>query len=306
VLVNRADHTMTDHDRALAEQLASRAAVAIDNAQLFASQVSLAHRLQANLLPPSLPVVEGLDLAARYAPSGDGAEVGGDFYDCIRTGRNRLLLVVGDVKGKGVEAAGLTGMARHVIRTVASMEGRPRAILASLNDALFRQESDRVAEDPGTFALASGGAPLSWEERSDDSEPRFCTVLVVSLTRRPTGFHALIASAGHPLPLLRHPDGRVETVGRAGQLLGILPTIELPETSVTLPPGSLLLCYTDGVSECHEGQQFFDEEGIAAVLQRTGGGAASVAAAAIERAARACTPSGEVSDDMAILAVGVL
>jgi PAS domain S-box-containing protein len=306
VLVNRADHTMTDHDRALAEQLASRAGVAIDNAQLYAGQVSLAHRLQANLLPPSLPVVEGLDLAARYAPSGDGAEVGGDFYDCIRTSRNRLLLVVGDVKGKGVEAAGLTGMARHVIRTMASMEGRPRAILASLNDALFRQEADRAAGEPATFAMASGGAPLSWEERSDDSEPRFCTVLVVSLTRRQTGFHALIASAGHPLPLLRHPDGHVETVGQAGQLLGILPTIELPETSVTLPRGSLLLCYTDGVSECHEGEQFFDEEGIAVVLNRTGGGPASVAAAAIERAARACTPTGEVSDDMAILAVGVL
>jgi PAS domain S-box-containing protein len=298
-LVNRSGDPMTEQQRALAEELAARAAVAIDNARLYAAQVSLAHRLQASLLPPSLPVIEGLDLAARYAPAGDGAEVGGDFYDCIRIARNRLLLVVGDVKGKGVDAAGLTGMARHVIRATATTEHRPAAILTALNDALFSQEVDRLAGRAAAGETVESSA--NWEE----VEPRFCTVLIVSLARRGRGFHALVASAGHPLPLLRDPAGKVRAVGRTGPLLGVLPTVELPERGVTLLPGSLLLCYTDGVSECHDGRQFFDEEGILGVLAGAEGTAA-VAAAAVERAARACAPRGEVRDDMAILAVGVL
>jgi serine phosphatase RsbU (regulator of sigma subunit) len=298
-LVNRAGHSMSEQDRALAEELAARAAVAIDNARLYAAQVSMAHRLQSSLLPPSLPVVEGLDLAARYAPSGDGAEVGGDFYDCIRIGRNRLLLVVGDVKGKGVDAAGLTGMARHVIRAVAATEHRPAAILQALNDVLFRQETERLAGDVVTGE--SLDALMVW----DAHEPRFCTVLIVSLTRRGSGFHATVASAGHPLPLLRDRAGRVTVVGRTGQLLGVLPVVDLPEVPVSLARGSLLVCYTDGVSECHDGARFFDEDGIAAVLAATGGGAAA-AAADIEQAARAYVPGGEVRDDLAILAVGIL
>jgi serine phosphatase RsbU (regulator of sigma subunit) len=350
-LVNRSGHSMSEQDRAVADELAARAAVAIDNAQLYATQVSLAHRLQASLLPPSLPVVEGLDLAARYAPAGDGAEVGGDFYDCIRLSRNRLLLVVGDVQGKGVDAAGLTGMARHVIRAVATTKQRPADVLAALNDALFRQESERSAggsprrssEDAPTRAGGrvsarggsggpSGGAlggptgaapgdalgaaegaaagaaePRVAEGRSSGEcdEPRFCTVLAVSLTRRGRDFHAVVASAGHPLPLLRSPDGQVTTIGQPGQLLGILPTVQLPQVDVTLTPGSLLVCYTDGVSECHEGRRFFDEEGMIAIIAKADGPAGAVAAA-VEEAARAFTPGGVVKDDMAILAVGVL
>lgn len=298
-LVNRSGDPMTEQQHALAEELAARAAVAIDNACLYAAQVSLAHRLQASLLPPSLPAIEGLDLAARYAPAGDGAEVGGDFYDCIRIARNRVLLVVGDVKGKGVDAAGLTGMARHVIRATATTEHRPAAILTALNDALFSQEVDRLA------GWTASGEAVESSVNWDEVEPRFCTVLIVSLARRGRGFHALVASAGHPLPLLRDPAGKVRAVGRTGPLLGILPTVELPERGVTLLPGSLLLCYTDGVSECHDGRQFFDEEGIIGVLAGTQGTAA-VAAADVEQAARACAPQGQVRDDMAILAVGVL
>jgi serine phosphatase RsbU (regulator of sigma subunit) len=282
----------------------------------------LARRLQASLLPPSLPIVEGLDLAARYAPAGDGAEVGGDFYDCIRLSRNRLLLVVGDVKGKGIDAAGLTGMVRHVIRAVAATKQRPADVLAALNDALFREESERMSSESrrwlGRDALAGAGgdraigAPSGVEavERSNREswecdEPRFCTVLAVTLTRRGRDFHAVVASAGHPLPMLRRPDGQVTTIGEPGQLLGILPSVQLSQVGVTLTPGSLLVCYTDGVSECHEGRRFFDEEGMIGVIAKAEGPAGAVAAA-VEEGARAFTPSGVVKDDMAILAVGVL
>ncbi len=298
-LVNRAGHSMADRDQALADELAARAAVAIDNARLYADQVLLAQRLQASLLPPSLPVIDGLDLAALYAAAGDGAEVGGDFYDCIRLSRNRLLLVVGDVKGKGVDAAVLTGMARHVIRAVASTERRPADILAALNGALFRLESERMAGASPT--VEATGALSYWE----GGEPRFCTILAVTLTRRGRDFHAVIASAGHPLPLLRTPDGHVSPVGQAGTMLGILPSVDLPQVTLTLNPGALLVCYTDGVSECHNGPRFFDEEGIVAVVAGARGPAEGVTAA-IERAARAFTATGEVKDDMAILAVGVL
>jgi len=290
-LANRAGHSMADQDRVLAEELAARAAVAIDNARLYADQVTLAQRLQASLLPPSLPAIDGLDLAARYAPAGDGAEVGGDFYDCIRLSRTRLLLVMGDVKGKGVDAAVLTGMARHSIRAVAGSDRGPADILAALNRALYRQEAERMPE-------VMADAP--WE----DTEPRFCTILAVSLTRRGHHFHAAVASAGHPLPLLRYADGRVTSVGRAGTMLGILPRVELPEVTVTLDPGMLLVCYTDGVSERHDGPRFFGEEGITAVLAGAAG-AAHEAACAIERAARSFPSQGEVRDDMAILAVGI-
>jgi serine phosphatase RsbU (regulator of sigma subunit) len=88
-------------------------------------------------------------------------------------------------------------------------------------------------------------------------------------------------------------------------MLGIQPHIELPQDTVTLAPGTLLVCYTDGVSECHDGQRFFDEDGIVSVVRAAGRSAEGVAAD-IERAARAWTPSGQVKDDMAILAVGVL
>jgi len=309
-LNNRSGRPMTDQDQALAEELAARAAVAIDNARLYADQVRRSQRLQASLLPPSLPVIDGLDLAALYAPAGDGTEVGGDFYDCIRLSTNRVLLVVGDVKGKGIDAAVLTGMARHVIRAVADSQRSPGAILATLNRVLFRQESDRMSGVPATPAARARPAPLDptgyleagyWEA----TEPRFCTILAVSLTRRGRAFDAVVASAGHPLPLLRLPGGRVRPLGQAGPMIGIQPHIDLPQATETLRAGALLVCYTDGVSECHDGQRFFDEEGIVAVLGGARGPAEGVAAE-IERAARTFTPSGDVKDDMAILAVGIL
>jgi len=215
-LVNRSGHTMAEQDQAPAEELAARAAVAIDNARLYAGQVSLAHRLQASLLPPSLPVVDGLDLAALYAPAGDGTEVGGDFYDCIRLSSQRLLLVVGDVKGKGVDAAVLTGTARHVIRAVANAERRPGAILTALNRVFFQEETDRISEVPrtGAASLTTSG----WETASywEATEPRFCTILAVSLP----------AAAGRskpssPAPAIRCPwfAGLTAAWGRSASLV---------------------------------------------------------------------------------------
>jgi PAS domain S-box-containing protein len=287
-LTNRSGHPMAEADRALAEELAARAAVAIDNAALFETQASVARRLQASLLPPALPTIAGLDLAARYAPAGRGVEVGGDFYDCIATGDDRWLLIVGDVKGKGVDAAALTGMARHTIRAAATAERGPAAVLAFFNEVLYRHEAERIATD------------ASWEA----TEPRFCTVVAVELIRTKKSLAATVASAAHPLPLLRRPDGAVTAVGEPGGLLGLEPVIELPEVAVELAPGSMLVCFTDGVSECHNGPRFFDECGMADVLAAAVGPAERVVAD-IETAARTFTPTGVIRDDLAILALRV-
>lgn len=289
VLANRAGHAMVDRDRALAEELGSRAAVAIDNTQLFAAQALVARRLQSSLLPMALPAIAGLELAARYTPAGRGAEVGGDFYDCIPIGEDRWLLVVGDVKGKGIDAAALTGMARHTIRAVATTERGPAAVLSRFNDILYRYEAERIASDESWVA----------------TEPRFCTVVAVSLARGEHGFTATVASAAHPLPILRLPDGEVRVAGKPAGLIGINPRLSLEEVEIDLPPGTLLVCYTDGVSECHDGPRFFGDTGMVQTVSASSGPAAG-AVADIEARARSFASGGAIRDDMAILAVRVL
>lgn len=289
-LTNAAGRTMSEQQRALAEELGARAAVALDNAQLFAKQTDLADRLQASLLPPALPTIAGVDLAARYAAAGEGAEVGGDFYDCIACGHNRWLMVVGDVKGKGVDAAALTGMARHTIRAAAHTLQGPAAVLALLNQVLISHEGERRARQGDDWVL---------------NEPRFCTVAAVLISEEQGHLEATVTSAGHPLPLLRHPDGRVTRVGAPGTLLGISHDIDLHEVTVTLERGSALVCFTDGVSECHSAGRFFDEEGVAAVVASAGHGSAEAMAEAIEAEARTYAADGIIRDDMAILIVRV-
>ena len=126
-------------DLVLAEELAGRAAVAIDNARLYRGQKEIAHTLQQSLLPPELPTIPGIELAACYLPAGEGIEVGGDFYDVFETLDHAWAVVLGDVTGKGPAAAALTALARYTVRAVAMDERQPSRILASLNDAILRQ-----------------------------------------------------------------------------------------------------------------------------------------------------------------------
>src|SRR5439155_23471108 len=129
-------------DLALAEDLARRAATAIDLARLYDERSRVARKLQESLLPPSLPEIPGLQVAVRYQAAGEGTEVGGDFYDVFATGDGAWAAVIGDVCGKGAEAAGLTGLARHTIRAVAMQERSPAAILGRLNEAML-DDDDR-------------------------------------------------------------------------------------------------------------------------------------------------------------------
>ncbi|MGI8982950.1 MAG: PP2C family protein-serine/threonine phosphatase, partial [Acidimicrobiales bacterium] len=288
-LVTEPGRALDGGDLQLAEQLAVRAGTAIENARLFADRSRVARSLQSSLLPPSLPSIPGLELGARYAPAGEGVEVGGDFYDAFAMDDGRWLLVVGDVRGKGVDAAAVTGLARHTIRSIALSESRPSAILSHLNRVLLAAEADRVA------ALGAFDEP-AWEL----TEPRFCTVAVSTVQPRAGGAAVVVCSGGHPLPLVARAGGCIEAVGRPGSLVGAAPDIELHDVDVDLGPGDSLVCFTDGIVERHHGKEFFEESGIATVLRAAGDADAATLAARIEDEARNVF-AGKPHDDMAVL-----
>ncbi|MCA1691876.1 MAG: SpoIIE family protein phosphatase, partial [Actinobacteria bacterium] len=287
-LVNDVGRRLADEDAALARELADRAAVAIDTGRLFADRTQVARRLQESLLPASLPSLPGIDLGARYRAAGEGLDVGGDFYDAFPMSAGQWMVAVGDVRGQGVDAAAVTGLARHTIRSAAVAGGTPRAILAHLNDVLLRHEIERVA-----------GAPDDWET----SEPRFLTVLLVSVTPTETGADLIICAAGHPLPL-RLADGTVTAVGAIGTLVGIIPEVELAEVPVSLGPGDLLVCFTDGVIERHEEGRFMGEAGIATAMTGMGELDAAGVADLVESTALSFAES-QPDDDMAVLVLRV-
>jgi PAS domain S-box-containing protein len=206
------------HDLAVAEGLGRRAGVATDNARLYHERSRVARTLQQRLLPPAMPVIPGLELAARYVPAAD--EVGGDFYDVFPVSRGRWVLALGDVCGKGVEAAALTGMIRYTLRAVAMQHRGPVAMLKALNEAILPQLEDR----------------------------QFCTMALATLERSGGQIRISLACAGHPSPLrVRH--SRVEPVGAPGSLLGAFPDPELAERAMTMEPGDALVFFTDGATD---------------------------------------------------------
>jgi PAS domain S-box-containing protein len=262
----------------LFEDVARRAALAIDNARLYDERSHVAHTLQRSLLPPVLPQVPGMELAARYLAAGEGNEVGGDFYDCFPTRGGDWALVIGDVCGKGAEAAAVTALARYTVRASATLHSdRPQVVLQDLNDAIRRE-----------------GVPAS----------RFCTVLYIALSPRPDGVKACVATGGHPLPLLMHADGSIETAGRPGTLLGILPDPEIRTTEVDLAPGDTLVLYTDGVTEVSPLDDRFGPETLARFVAGCSGDAPPVLARRIEEQVLE-VGGGLPRDDVAVVVLRV-
>jgi len=248
---------------------------------LYASReqfAMLARTLQKSLLPPDLPAIAGLSLAARYHPAVEGLEVGGDFYDVFRTGRSSWAVVIGDVCGKGAEAASLTGLVRYTIRAAAMQTTRPTRVLATLNQAILRQE--------GTL------------------NERFATVAYASVARRGGSTILTVACGGHPPPLLVHPDGEVVAVGATGTLLGALPAPDLHEVTVRLGPHDKVVFHTDGVTEAPGPGGEFGTAGLYALLATCGHLPAMATAARLEEVVLA-HQGGVSRDDMAILVLGV-
>ncbi len=258
-------------DVQLLKDLAHRAALAIDNARLFRERSAIADTLQASLLPPLLPAVDGFDVAAEYVPGGDGVDVGGDFYDLFSTGDDRWAVVIGDVCGKGAVAATLTGVTRHTARAAAIEDDDPVHVLESVNTALIRTET--------------GG------------QLRFCTAVVGVLEPGAPSVLSL-ARAGHPPPLLRRRSGDVEEVGGRGTLLGVYDDPELHQVAVELEIGDLLVLYTDGVTD-----SWRNAGGDARLVELLRSLPADVPAAEVARRIRddALRDRGGVGDDMAVL-----
>lgn len=214
----------TQDDLHLAEELARRAAIAIDNARLFQERTHVARTLQKSLLPPSLPEIPGIELAARYEPAGQANEVGGDFFDVFRWGRRRWAIVIGDVSGKGADAAAVTGLARHTLRAAALAQRSPSAILGVLNEALM--------------AEGAGG-----------TKEKFSTAVFATLERTDDGVCLTAASGGHPPPLVLRRDGQLEELAVPGTLIGVFREVDLTDQFTYLEPGDLVVFYTDGVTD---------------------------------------------------------
>ncbi|MCY1137309.1 SpoIIE family protein phosphatase [Actinoplanes sp. Pm04-4] len=223
-------HHRIRHDSdevAVLEDVARRAALAIDNARIHDERHKVARTLQASLLPPALPRVEGIGFAAEYVPT--GSEVGGDFYDVVPQGDDTWLVVVGDVSGKGVQAATVTGLVRDVIRILVD-DGKPMGeILCRVNKTLVQRGGGRYC----TLAMAS-------VSRSADNVLSVCLHL-----------------AGHDRAVLVHADGKTSFVGEGGTALGLLESITSPDVEVRLQPGDSLIFYTDGVTERRRGRELF-------------------------------------------------
>jgi len=262
-------------DLEFAQTLAARIALVIDNARLYRDRDHIARTLQQGLLPPDLPEIEGVDLAARYHPSGEGVDVGGDFYDAFEIGDGEWTVSLGDVCGKGPDAAALMGMIRHTIRAAAIRERAPARVLATVNTAVVRQTSDE----------------------------QFCTAIAARLRPQADRLSAWIAVAGHPRPLVHRTDGSTTWVPTTGALLGVFDDAELTELELSLGPGDVMVLYTDGVSEVRDEAGQLGEEGVAVAVARAAGGTASEIADAIEAAVR--DKDDEPRDDIAILVVRV-
>lgn len=261
----------------LTEDLAGRAALAIDNARLYEEQTDMSRTLQRSLLPPAIPTVPGLDLAVVYEPAGERNEVGGDFYDVFDVG-DRWRFAIGDVCGTGPEAAAVTGLARQTLRIL----GREAY---SVPDVLERLNASILDEGPRARFLTLLHGEV---ERLDDGAARVTYV-----------------TAGHPPPLFLSPDGTVTGDEESELMLGVFPEATFSVRTVVLPPGHLLLGFTDGVTERRNGDRLLgDDHGLERLLASCKGLNASAVAAKVAREVRAYSTDPS-HDDMALIVLRV-
>jgi PAS domain S-box-containing protein len=273
------ERSYDEEDLSLAENLASRCALAVDNARLYRERSYIARTLQRSLLP-HLPEMPGVEVGVEYLPVGEENEVGGDFYDLIEagTGENCWMAVIGDISGKGAAAAAVTALARYTIRAMAMWECKPAAILSALNEAMIRQ--------------------LDGDQ--------FCTVACACLKLTDdSGIELTVARGGHPAPLLLRADGSIEVIEPPGKALGVFPDPELGDRTVRLEAGDTAVFYTDGIIEARGPDgSFFGEERLLNLLGSCAGFDAPSLAEKLRNVVMAFG-EGPQRDDLAVLVLRV-
>jgi serine phosphatase RsbU (regulator of sigma subunit) len=279
VLLRRSRQAAFSEDEELFARLfAARAGVAMSAAHVYAEQSSITEVLLRDLRPPTLREVDGVEFAGRYRAALDTDQVGGDFYDVHPAAEENgeTLAVLGDVCGKGLEAAVLTGKIRTTMRALLPMASDHQVLVRLLNDALVN---------------------------NDDT--RFATLVLASVLRDGAGVRLRLTSAGHPPPLIVRRDGRVEEADTRGTLIGVLPRVRSRTATATLSAGETCLLYTDGITEARggpRGKEMFGEDRLKAVLTECGGLPAEAVAERVQMLAMQWA-GRRTHDDMAVLAI---
>jgi serine phosphatase RsbU (regulator of sigma subunit) len=263
-----------DDDLRVIRELARRAAFAVDNARLFGESSYIATKLQQSLLPPHLPEIPGVEIAARFRPAGEANDVGGDFYDIFMRSDDEWAITIGDVCGKGADAAAVTSLARHTLRATAMRgDDAPHELLQTLNRAM----------------LAEG--PLAYQ---------FCTVSLASFKVGAESTIATVSSGGHPLPIILRADGTVQAFGEPGTLLGVVPNPDLTSTEVELFRGDTVVFYTDGITEARTPDGMIGFPGLLSAVGSCAGCAAAEVAERIEQQLLD-SQTTELRDDVALV-----
>ncbi|UMG93485.1 SpoIIE family protein phosphatase [Nocardioides sp. TF02-7] len=235
---------------------------------------ALARTLQQTLVPPAEPRVPGLEVATAYRPATDGLIVGGDFYDVFPVAHDEWVVLLGDVCGKGAEAAVITSLARWTVRAASVTFAEPSRTLANLNEVLVQHETER-----------------------------FCTAVLVRLRRDGGSWRATLSVGGHPPPVRVAADGGAEPVAAAGPLIGVFDDPGFADHDLVLAPGEGLVLYTDGVTEARRGTAFFDEAGLLASVEAHGPDPAKLVDGLVDDVAD--FRAGDADDDVAVVALRV-
>ncbi len=256
-------------DVALAEAVAGRLAEALDAAWMADHQRDVAVALQRAFLPPRLPTIPGVEIAARYWPAGID-QVGGDFYDIFELGDETWAIVIGDVCGTGPDAAALTGIARHTVRAAARHGCTPDTVVEWLNEAVLHSNRDQ-----------------------------YCTACYVTLSARDGRWLLTSSAAGHPLPIVSTPAATA-SFGRPGSLLGIFDQISIRTERSELTSGDVLVLYTDGITDLPPPHGLAEEELATLVQQHRASGADGIAQA-MRQSLEARIPDRSRRDDAALI-----
>jgi serine phosphatase RsbU (regulator of sigma subunit)/PAS domain-containing protein len=262
-------------DLALAEELGQHLGVAIRVDRMFRHRAAAAEALQSSLLPARLPEVPGLDLFAAYQPASEGLDVSGDFYDVFPV-QDGWAITVGDVCGKGQEAAAMTAAARHAIRVLAHWNPDPVDVLARVNEVML----------------------------AGDYEDRFVTVKLAYLRWDGGRVRVTLASAGHPGPALVRPDGRVDMLSGGGLPLGLFPDADPHVEELELGEDDLLFFYSDGVTDARSPDMRYFEDSLADELAGLAGRSAAETARMVQSLVSSFSQD-ELRDDLTILVAKV-